>query len=126
MKLFVVDDSSDVRARIVAAVEEIPGVAVVGEAADAVTATAFVLRHRPDVVVLDIQMPGGSGFQVLDAVGLFSPPPQVVVLTNHTHDIYRRRCMEAGAGFFFDKSTQFEHAIDAIALLNAAESGSGS
>ena len=67
-----------------------------------------VRRLRPDAVILDMQMPGGSGIDVLESMkkdGLIST---VIVLTNHPYALYRKKCLQVGAKFFLDKSNEFE------------------
>jgi DNA-binding NarL/FixJ family response regulator len=59
-------------------------------------------------VILDLQMPGGSGLDVLRAVRPGHPSLQVVICTNYPYPKYRDECMTAGANFFLDKSTEFE------------------
>lgn len=108
MRVFVADDSAPVRERIVSLLEEIPGVEVVGQAEDALAARALVTALQPDVVILDINMPGGSGIEVLQDIKRLPRAPRVIMLTNYSQPQYRTRCLEAGADEFFDKSTEFE------------------
>lgn len=69
---------------------------------------------RPDVVILDIQLPGGSGIDVLEEAKRLRPSPVVIMLTNYPLAQYRSRCSQAGADFFFDKSTQFERVSEVL------------
>lgn len=69
---------------------------------------------RPDVVILDINMPGGSGIEVLHDIKQLSPSPRVIMLTNYSQPQYRRKCLDAGADHFFDKSTEFEKIRDVL------------
>jgi DNA-binding NarL/FixJ family response regulator len=104
MDVFVVEDSALMRQRLGAALEELPGVRLVGWAdreGPAITAIAELL---PDLVVLDLRLGEGSGFAVLEAVKRLLAPPRVAVLTNHAAEPYRRRCAELGADYFFDKA----------------------
>lgn len=70
-------------------------------------AVAGIRRTQPHCVVLDFQLIGGTGVDVLRAVHPGSPEIAFVVLTNHPTAQYRRVCMEAGADRFLDKSTEF-------------------
>jgi CheY-like chemotaxis protein len=63
---------------------------------------------RPDLVILDIQMPDGDGVAVLGAAQRLQPAPVVMVLTNRAAPYHRLRCEAAGADFFLDKSKQVE------------------
>ena len=68
MRVFVADDSAPVRERILSMLEGIPGVQVVGHAEDSIAARLLITALQPDVVILDINMPGGSGIEVLHEI----------------------------------------------------------
>jgi CheY-like chemotaxis protein len=87
---------------------------VVGQAQDAPGTLDALRQVRPDVVILDIRMPGGNGIEVLREVKKMTPAPQVIMLTNFAYAQYRKKCEEAGADFFFDKSTEFEKLPQAL------------
>ena len=93
---------------------DLPEVDVVGQAQDAPGTLKAVRQTRPDVVILDIRMPGGNGIEVLREVKKMTPAPQVIMLTNFAYAQYRKKCEEAGADFFFDKSTEFEKLPQAL------------
>jgi DNA-binding NarL/FixJ family response regulator len=114
MRVFVADDSAPVRERILAILKEIPDVQVVGHAEDSIAARLLITALQPDVVILDINMPGGSGIEVLHEIKQQTPAPTVIMLTNYSQPQYRRRCLDAGADYFFDKSTEFEMIRDVL------------
>jgi DNA-binding NarL/FixJ family response regulator len=116
----VVDDSDAVRARLVGLLTEIPGVCVIAQSADGNDAVAVARALRPDVIVLDLGLPGCSGLDVLTRVKAEQEPPIVIVLTNHSHDRYRLECIKAGADFFFDKSNEFDRVARTVADAIAA------
>ena len=117
LKVLIVDDSALVRKRLAGLMAETTAVAAVAEAGGAADALLAVPRFRPDVVILDLQMPEGSGLEVLKSIRRSSPAPTVVVLTNHTGDHYRRACRDGGADFFFDKSTELDRVLEVVAAL---------
>ena len=80
---------------------------IVGEAGDAEEAIQSIRKVKPDVVILDIRMPGGNGIGVLQAIRKEKMNVKVIMLTNYPYPHYRKKCMEAGADFFFDKSSEF-------------------
>src|SRR5687768_8979265 len=92
-KVFVVDDSTIVRERLITLLAEVPNVTIAGEADMARDAITGIQSKRPDIVVLDISMPGG-GMKVLEAVKKDRPAPMVIMLTNFDHPQYRNRCMQ--------------------------------
>jgi DNA-binding NarL/FixJ family response regulator len=119
MKVYVVDDSPLVRERLVSLLSEVEGVDVVGSADDAATGIAGVSMKSPDVVILDIRMPSGSGISVLEEVKRRGKSPVVVMLTNYPYPQYRKKCMEAGADYFFDKSNGFHKVTEVLARMIA-------
>jgi DNA-binding NarL/FixJ family response regulator len=117
--VYIVDDSDTFRQRLVAMLEAIPGVDVVGEARTAPDAIRDILAVQPHSVLLDLNLAEGSGMDVLNAVHRQLPVVSFVVLTNHSEPQYRRACSRAGAEFFLDKSTEFESVRSVIAEIAA-------
>ncbi len=107
-RVFIADDSSALRERLVAMLGEMDEVEVIGQARNVTEAIELIRESRPEVVILDIRMPGGSGIDVLENIKSEGPSPVVIMLTNYPYPQYRRRCLEAGADFFFDKSNEFD------------------
>jgi DNA-binding NarL/FixJ family response regulator len=107
MKVFVADDSDRLRKQIVGLLGEVPGVEIVGQAQDPSEAFRAICEFKPDVLTLDIQMIGGSGIDLLKRLKQENPIPVVIMLTNYASAPYRKKCLEAGADFFLDKSTEF-------------------
>ena len=114
MKLLVVDDSADVRKRIAALARDIDGIDFVLEAENAARAVDLARATRPDFVILDLNLPGQSGLEILPLLKALLKAPTVLVLTNHAGEAFERRCQELGADHFFDKSKQFQKAIDVV------------
>ncbi len=116
-KAFIVENSPSIRERLSGLLGEVKGVSIVGEAATPLAAVEGILRTRPDVVVLDIHLTGGSGIEVLRRVRSEAPGVVFIVLTNHPNPQYRRACMEAGASHFLDKTIEFGKLREVIAEL---------
>ena len=120
MKVFIVDDSKVVRERLVAMLSEHPEIEVVGQAEDAFSAIEAIPHLNPDVVILDIYMPGSAtGMYVLERIRRERNAPVIIMLTNYSYEQYRKRCLDAGAAFFFDKSTEFEKVPEVLKALIA-------
>jgi DNA-binding NarL/FixJ family response regulator len=117
MKVFIADDSNSVIERLTDLLEEIPGTQLVGCAGNVSEAVRGVAKTNPDALILDLQMPGGSGLDVLRAVRAEHPYLQVVICTNHPHEKYREECLNAGANFFLDKSSEFEKILSILRQL---------
>lgn len=122
MQIFLVEDSPVVRARLVDMLDSIPGASVVGEAGHADAAIRDILAARPDVVVLDLSLAGGSsGFDVLRAVCREAPEIDFYMLSNFAADPYRQLAERLGARDFFDKSKEIERVRDVIAQRAAGK-----
>jgi len=124
MKVFVADDSAMVRRRLVSLISEVEGVELVGQTGDASDALEAIRRLKPDVVILDIRMPGGNGIEALKAIKKEPGAPVVIMLTAFPYRQYHHKCLEAGADYFFDKVTQFDAIPQTLKRLQArAERG---
>ncbi len=119
MQVVIVDDSVVIRQRLVSLLEETHGVHVAGVATDGFEGLDTIQRLQPDVVVLDIRMPGMGGIELLEALEAdHELSPTVIVLTNFPYPAYRKRCRELGAEHFFDKSTEFSAAVEVLRKLS--------
>ena len=108
VSVFIADDSLIVREHLVTMLDELIGIQIVGQAETVAEAINGILELRPDVVILDIRMPGGGGLDVLQAIKQNESAPVVIILTNYPYPGYRQKCLQAGADFFLDKSTEFD------------------
>jgi DNA-binding NarL/FixJ family response regulator len=87
---------------------EVPQVETVSQAKDQLEAKELMHKLNPEVVILDIPMPDASGIDLLREVKKGQQPPLVIVLSDESYPLYRKKCTDAGADFFFDKSTEFD------------------
>ena len=114
MKIFIADDSAVVRERLIEMLSELPGIEIIGQAQDGLEATNLIKKLNPDVVILDIRMPRENGIDVLQNIKRDKQAPIVIMPTNYSYPQYRKKCMEAGADFFFEKSTEFEKVMEVV------------
>ena len=117
MKVLIADDSALVRERLVGMLSQFDQIEVIGEAQDGLEAIDSIWKLSPDVVILDIRMPKSNGIKVLENINKDGPSPIVIVLTNCAYVQYREKCIESGAHFFFDKSTEFDKIPDVLNRL---------
>ena len=108
MKVLIVDDSAIVRERLIAMLSEVTELKNISQAEDVPEGISSFQKLHPEVVILDIRMPGGSGIDVLREIKKNNQNPLVIVLTDYPYHQYRRKYVDAGADFFFDKSTEFD------------------
>lgn len=113
LKVFLADDSGPIRDRV-AAMLCARGMTIAGEAATPADCIHAILATRPDVVVLDVQLEGGTGLQVLQAVRAASPDIAFVVFSNNAGPAYRKRYLGAGAAGFLDKAAEFDQLARAV------------
>jgi two-component system, NarL family, response regulator DevR len=116
-QVFIVDDSVSIRTRLVQMVARMDDASVVGEAASASEAIAGILRLRPDSVLLDLNLMGSTGLDVMRKVVPHAPEIAFVVLTNHFESQYRDASFEAGARYFLDKSRDLDKVPGVIAEI---------
>ncbi len=117
LKVLIVEDSEVVTRRIRSMLKELAIVAVVGEAINGTEAMAITETMHPDIVLLDINLPGISGVEILKEIKLNHSRTRVMILTNYSDLHHRMRCKEAGADYFFDKSIEFEKVPDVLTTL---------
>jgi RNA polymerase sigma factor (sigma-70 family) len=117
IRVLIADDHALVRAGIRALVERIDGVVVVGEAGKGSEALDLIGQLTPNLLLLDITMPDGNGFEVLDQVTKKFPEVRVIVLTVHEAGEYALRAVREGAAGYLPKSAasiELEQAIQTV------------
>jgi DNA-binding NarL/FixJ family response regulator len=124
IRVLVADDQELVRAGFCVILEAADGISVVGEAANGAEAVAGAAEHRPDVVLMDIRMPGMDGLEATRLITGDAAPagPRVIMLTTFDLDDYVYEALRAGASGFLLKDAP-RH--DLIAAVRAAAAGDG-
>lgn len=117
MKVFIADDSKIFRDRLKEMLSELTKVEIIGEAEGALETIKRIRKLNPDVVILDIRMPDGSGIDILKHIKKNNQAPAVIILTNYPYPQYRKKCMELGADYFFKKSDEIEEVLEALKQL---------
>jgi DNA-binding NarL/FixJ family response regulator len=114
LRVFVAEDSPLIRDRLEEMVAGC-GADTIGHAAQVAAATRQILETRPDLVILDIQLADGTGFDVLRALHDRAPEIEVLMFSNFAADPYRQLAERFGAHGFYDKSREFGQLRDAVA-----------
>ena len=121
IRVLVVDDDALVRAGLAMLLAGAEGIAVVGEAADGSDVAQAVAEHEPDIVLMDIRMPGMDGLAATELVRAQRDAPEVIVLTTFEVDDYVLRALRAGASGFLLKDTPPADIVRAVRAVAAGE-----
>jgi DNA-binding NarL/FixJ family response regulator len=111
--VLIVDDHAGFRS-IARTVLEADGFRVVGEAEDGRSALASIPAIRPDLVLLDVQLPDFDGFEVLRRLAAAGEAPQVVLISSHEASVYGPRVHDSGASGFLHKPDLSGQALRAL------------
>ncbi len=122
IRLLIADDHPVVRTGLRGMFETDPGFAVVAEAADGAAAVASVAAERPDLVLMDLQMPVMDGVEAIRRIRALPDPPPVLVLTTYDSDTQILAAVEAGAAGYMLKDAPRETLFAAV--RSAAQGGS--
>lgn len=122
IRVAVVDDQTLVREGLASLLSLVPDLLVVGTAADGREALALVAEHSPDVVLMDVRMPGMNGVAVTRAICARHPHTRVIVLTTFDNDEYVFESLRVGASGYLLKNADPNHLATAIRAVHAGES----
>ncbi|TDL44277.1 response regulator transcription factor [Microbacterium oleivorans] len=121
MRVLIVDDQSLIRLGFRMVLEAADGIEVVGEAADGAGAVEATARLRPDVVLMDVRMPGVDGIEATARIARDHPAVRVLVLTTFDLDEYAFGALRAGAGGFLLKDAGRDELVAAVRAVAAGE-----
>lgn len=118
--ILIVDDSITILTRMKEILSEIKCVKTIYIATNSNDAMDLLLLRQPELILLDINMPHKNGIELLKEVKLLYPKVKVMMVTNQSVDYYKPICMEFGAEYFIDKSTEFELIPDIIESISTS------
>jgi DNA-binding NarL/FixJ family response regulator len=122
IKIVLVEDQALLRAGIRSILETRDGMRVVGEAGDGAEGVEVVLRTHPDVVLMDVRMPGVDGIEATRRLMAAGTGARIVMLTTFDHDEYVIQALEAGAAGFLLKDAAPDRLADAVRVVAAGDS----
>lgn len=125
VRVAVVDDNQLLRAGLVTVLGSDEEVDVVGEAADGPAGVKLAVEQRPDVVLMDVEMPGGDGIAATERLGREAPSVRVLILTMFDLDDYVLEALRAGASGFLLKTTEPHALIEAVKACARGETTLG-
>jgi len=119
IRLLLVDDQALIRGAMGALLDLEPDLAVAGDAGDAEQAASEAARLRPDVCLMDIQLPGADGIEATTAVRRASPETRVLIVTTFARPGYLHAALAAGASGFIVKDAPADQLADAVRRVHA-------
>lgn len=121
IKVLIADDHHLVRTSIARMLDNEEGLQVIGEAADGEDAISLSRRLHPDIVLMDIRMPGIGGLEATRKIARGMSDIKVVVLTAYLEEIFAQRLLEAGASGFISKGSELGEMVRAIRNIHAGQ-----
>ena len=119
IRILAADDHQLIRQGITGLIADEPGMTLVAEAANGREAIEQFRRHRPDVTLMDLQMPEMNGIEAMIAIRAEFPEARIIVLTTYTGDVQVLRAIKAGASGYLLKSTLVNEMLAAIRAVHA-------
>jgi two-component system invasion response regulator UvrY len=114
IRVVVADDARELRELVVKLLRRDPRITVVAEGSDTPTTLTAVLEHRPDVLLVDLSMPGGGGLLVISQLQQRAPEVRVVVLSGLPREQAEDAAFAAGACAYVEKGTSIKLVVDAV------------
>jgi len=121
IRVLSVDDHPMLRDGIAALIASQPDLQMVGEASDGREAVEQFRKHRPDITLMDLQMPEMNGIDAIDAIRAEFPQARIIVLTTYAGDVQATRAMKAGARGYLLKSLLRRELLDTIRAVHAGQ-----
>ncbi|MGP3534974.1 response regulator [Microbacterium sp. RD1] len=121
IRILLVDDQQLIRVGFRLVLESEPDLVVVGEAADGASAVAEATRLRPDVILMDVRMPGVDGIAATERIVTATPTAKVIVLTTFDLDEYAFGAIQAGASGFLLKDAQRQELTGAVRAVHGGD-----
>jgi DNA-binding NarL/FixJ family response regulator len=121
IRVALVDDQALVRTGFRMILDETGDIEVVGEAGDGAAAVGMVTRTKPDVVLVDVRMPGVDGIEATRRIRALPEPPRVIILTTFDLDEYVFTGLHAGASGFLLKDTLAADLVSAVRVVASGE-----
>jgi two-component system, NarL family, response regulator len=119
IRILAVDDHQLIRQGIAGLIADEPGMTLVGEAANGREAIDQFRQHRPDVTLMDLQMPEMTGIEAMTAIREEFPEARIILLTTYAGDVQVLRAIKAGASGYLLKSTLIHEMLAAIRAVHA-------
>ena len=114
IKILIADDHALIREGVKNLVSKEPDLKIIGETSEPMTVVDSAKKLKPDLVILDISMPGKSGLDVLKEIQIFTPEVKVLVMSMHPEEQFAKRALKSGASGYITKDSSPEELLIAI------------
>ncbi len=121
IRILIADDHPVVREGLAAMINRRPDMQVIGEVADGQAAIDFFRLHRPDLILMDLRMPGTGGVEAISAIRAAAPDARIIILTTYDGDEDIYRGLQAGARAYLLKDTPRGELLDTIRAVHAGQ-----
>lgn len=118
MKVLIADDSKILQERLLGLIEECEFVTGIEQVFTTLAAKDAVQSKKFDVIISDIRMPGGGGFDLLEYIRRHYPKTKVILITNYPYPQYSKKAKELGAEYFLSKSEELEELVPALEKIH--------
>lgn len=105
--IMIVDDNANFVNRMKGLLENLDGISSINVAGNYDSAVGLLIEQTPDFLLLDINLPGKNGIEILKMIKNKNLECEVIMITNHADEYYRNQCKKLGAKHFLDKSSEF-------------------
>lgn len=116
-RILLIENSEMVGTRILDLLSTIPSLELLGQSKTLRNGLQVCESTNPDIVMLDINLPDGSGISLIKELKTRWPQICIIMLTNSSNEFYRSKCAELGAAFFLDKTTDFPRIIEIVSKI---------
>jgi DNA-binding NarL/FixJ family response regulator len=117
MKIMIVDDANVFRDRLAGVLQEISRDMIILQQSSAEQALDSIRNFNPDFIILDINLPGLSGIDLLEIIRPIYSNAKIAMLTNFTFDRFKDECDELGSDFFYDKTFDIDKLVSEVRCL---------
>lgn len=114
MTLLIADDSELIRKRLPGFLETVPGITTIELASTLAQTLECVRQTPPSLLILDLHLPDGNAIQIISPIKQLTPAVRIAIFTNDANAFTCKKCLDAGADWFFDKSTELKNLLDVV------------
>jgi len=117
MKILIADDSEIIQERLIDLLKSIEGVSILGPCSHALEAKTITSNHEPELIITDIRMPGGGGFELVKYVHDLKLEIPIIIYSNYSFPTYLEMAKQYGIKHFFNKASDAQKLLETVQLM---------